>query len=109
MVSNIWCTSDLDLAELERVGVRDLFDVLVFSSDHGHTKPSPYLFERALEAFSVDRSTAVFVGDGLKRDVGGARAVALSAVWINAENAPCDPGLPKPDLVVRDLRDLLEE
>lgn len=109
MVSNIFCKSGLYLLEFDRAGVLPLFDVLVFSSDHSHIKPSAYLFERALQAFSADRSKVVFVGDSLKRDVAGAKALGLSAVWINAMNAACEPALPGPDLVIRDLRDLLEE
>ena len=108
VVSNIFCKSGLYLLEFDRADVLGLFDVVVFSSDHGHIKPSAYIFETALKAFSADRSKVVFVGDSLKRDVAGAGAVGLSTVWINAMNAAPEPGSPGPDLVIRDLRDLLE-
>lgn len=116
IVSNIWSKSDLYLKELERAGVRSLFDVIVFSSDHGHIKPSPYLFAKAIEAFEVDRSKIVFVGDSLKRDVAGAKAAGLSAVWIDRSKPPVhDTGIDRvngsvstPDLIIQDLRDLLE-
>lgn len=49
VVSNIWSRSDLYLQEFERTGIRDLFDVIIFSSDHGQIKPSPYLFNKARE------------------------------------------------------------
>ena len=62
VVSNIWSSSDLYLREFERVGIRNLFDVIIFSSDHRHIKPSPYIFAKAIEVFDVDRSKIIFVG-----------------------------------------------
>ena len=108
IVSNIWSTRDLYVQELERAGIRDLFDVIVFSSDHGTIKPSPHLFMKALEAFAVDRSQIVFVGDSLTRDIAGAKAVGLSAVWIDTGTGTVDESVPSPDLVIQDLRELLE-
>ena len=107
VVSNIWSRTELHLREYEKAGIRDLFDVIVFSSDHGCIKPSSYLFKKAMEAFDVDRSKIVFVGDSLDRDIAGAKSVALSTVWIDTGTDEMDESAPTPDLVVRDLRDLL--
>ena len=108
VVSNIWSKSDLYLREFKRAGIRGLFDVVVFSSDHGPIKPTPSLFAKALEAFEVDRSEIVFVGDSLKRDIAGAKAVGLSAVWVNTGRGEVGEGVPPPDLVIHDLPELLE-
>jgi len=107
IVSNIWSTRDLYVQELERAGIRDLFDVIVFSSDHGTIKPSPHLFMKALEAFAVDRSQIVFVGDSLTRDIAGAKAVGLSTIWIDTGTGTVDESVPSPDLVSQDLREFL--
>jgi len=108
VVSNIWSKNDLYLEEFDRAGIRDLFDVMVFSSDHGHIKPSPYLFSKAIESLNVDRTKIVFVGDSLSRDIAGARAVGLSTIWINPSRNDIDQGIVDPDLVIQDLRDLLD-
>ncbi len=108
IVSDIWSRSDRYLQEFERAGIRELFDVLVFSSDHGRIKPAPYLFTKAIKAFAGDRAKIVFVGDSLKRDIAGAKAVGLSAIWINADRETVEESVPSPDLEIRDLRDLLE-
>jgi HAD superfamily hydrolase (TIGR01509 family) len=108
IVSDIWSRNDLYLREFARAGIRELFDVIVFSSDYGRLKPSPYLFHKAVEAFAVERGKVVFVGDSLTRDIAGAKAVGLSAVWINPGQEEVAASLPSPDLVIQDLRELLE-
>ena len=107
VVSDIWSKGDLYFQELARAGIRDLFNVIVFSSDHGHLKPSAYLFAKAIEAFIVDRSRIVFVGDSMRRDIAGAKGAGLSAVWIGRGREGLDDSHPLPDWVIKDLRDLL--
>jgi FMN phosphatase YigB (HAD superfamily) len=101
-VANIWCRKDLWLGELGRAGVLGLFESPVFSSDHRSVKPSPTLFELAVVPFGGVRSEMVFVGDSLRCDVEGAKAVGLSTVWIN----PARSGHPAADYVVGDLLEL---
>jgi len=108
VVSNIWSRSEVHLQEFERAGVKHLFDIIIFSSDHGCIKPSPYLFARAMEAFDVERSKMVFVGDSLTNDIVGAKSVGLSAIWIDTGTYRLDRNYPRPDLVIHDLWDLLE-
>ena len=108
VVSNIWSSSDLYFREFERVGIRNLFDVIIFSSDHGRIKPSPSIFAQAIEAFNVDRSKIVFVGDNLNRDMKGAKAAGLSSVWIHTGISQFDNRTPAPELVIQDLRDLID-
>jgi beta-phosphoglucomutase-like phosphatase (HAD superfamily) len=108
IISDIWSKSDLYFRELERAGIRELFEVIVFSSDHGRLKPSPYPFTTAIEALNVERSKVVYVGDSLRRDIAGAKAAGLSAVWISDGTSQVDHSAARPDLVVEDLRDLID-
>jgi HAD superfamily hydrolase (TIGR01509 family) len=107
VVSNIWSKSNLYFEEFDRAGISDLFDVTVFSSDYGHIKPSPHLFAKALESLDMDPSKVVFVGDSLKRDIAGAKAVGMSTIWINASGNEVDKSMNGPDRVIQDLQDLL--
>lgn len=113
VVSNLWCPGALCLAEFRRAGVAELFEAVVFSSDHRVNKPSPLLFRKAIERFGVADSEVLFVGDDLARDIAGAKAAGLAAVWINRADAAGSvegfAGAARPDLVVKDLSDLLEE
>jgi putative hydrolase of the HAD superfamily len=83
LVANVWSGKHLWLQELERAGVLGLFRSLVFSSDTTSVKPSQVVFERALHSIGVARSEALFVGDSLRCDIEGAKAVGLATVWIN--------------------------
>jgi putative hydrolase of the HAD superfamily len=46
VASNIWSAKQLWLMELQRAGILELFDVVVFSSQGTCIKPSPTLFNR---------------------------------------------------------------
>ena len=102
LVSNIWSEKTPWLVELDRVGVRDLFKTLIFSSDSTSIKPAPRLFEEALRAFDVDRAEVVFIGDDLERDIAAAQAVGLATIWIQGNQPPSALA----DRVITDLLDL---
>ncbi|MBX3728305.1 MAG: HAD family hydrolase [Candidatus Sumerlaeia bacterium] len=105
LISDIWSPKELFLAELDRAGVADLFEVLVFSSDTTSVKPSAALFERALEAFpDVPRERIAYVGDNFARDVLGARTAGLCTIWVSASEPP--NGHHPPDLRVATLLEL---
>ena len=107
VVSNIWCKSDFCFKEFHRVGITDLFETIIFSSDYGIIKPSPLIYRKAIEQIGVHESKIVFVGDNLLFDITGAKAVGLSTIWINSDNKQLAPNIPTPDLVIQDLRNLL--
>lgn len=107
VVSNVWAPSGVFVRALEAAAVLPLFEVVVFSSDHGCVKPSAKLFGRALTSLRLPPERVVFVGDDLRCDVGGAQAVGLGTVWIDADGRPIGPRDPVPDRVVGDLGELL--
>jgi len=90
VVSNIWAKQDPWLAEFESAGISDIWDTVVFSSDSRSMKPSPKLFQQALDVFNVPLSEIVFVGDSLRVDVVPAKSIGLDTVWIcpEAESHP---------------------
>lgn len=107
IISNIWSRKDIFLKEFDNVGIRDLFDVIVFSSDYGWIKPSTKLFDRAIEFFDVDRDKIVYIGDHIMRDVGGAKTAGLSTIWINRRGKQVNQSMAIPDLIIRDLQELI--
>jgi len=63
---------------------------VVISGETGIGKPDPASYGRALELLGVAPEHAVMVGDSWERDVQGALAAGLRAVWIS-------DGRPAPD------------
>ena len=67
---------------LKEHGLEAFFDVVVVSGAVNKRKPSPEIFERALEKLGVNAEDTVFVGDTVDADVIGAKAAGMKAVFI---------------------------
>lgn len=108
IISDIWSPSDRFYRELEELGIRGLFEVIVFSSDIGIIKPSSKIFLKAIEALDTDISKVVYIGDSYRRDVIGAKKVGMSVILIN-KGKQMDPITSiQPDLTISDLQDVLK-
>lgn len=78
----------LQREKLRASGLADHFEAVIVSEDLGSGKPDPAPFIAALEALGADPSDAWMIGDSLERDVHGALAAGLRAVWLNPEGSP---------------------
>lgn len=107
VVSNIWSHHSIFEEEFKRAGIDNLFEIIIWSSDHGCIKPSPRIFHKALSHFKADPQHVLFVGDNLERDVGGAKAVGMETVWINHGERQDTSITPQPTLIISDLGELL--
>lgn len=72
--------------EMEELRLQHLFDAMAVSADHGWLKPHRALFDKALGDLGVAPEEAVMVGDDLRADVYGARAIGMVAVWKRPPN-----------------------
>jgi putative hydrolase of the HAD superfamily len=75
--------SCLQREKLAASGLERYFDVIVVSGEVGVGKPSAPIYALTLERLGVRASAAAMIGDSLERDVEGARAAGLHAVWLN--------------------------
>jgi putative hydrolase of the HAD superfamily len=74
-------------SHLEHHGVLDLFDHWSFSDEVGAYKPSPVIFQHALDGLGgVDPAAAAHVGDLRRTDVAGAIAFGMTAVRYAGSN-----------------------
>jgi HAD superfamily hydrolase (TIGR01549 family) len=105
------------MAELEEYGLGGFFGVVTISSDVGYLKPHPKIFQHALEALGVTAEETVMVGDSLRSDVAGAKALGMVAVWKRPPlNEPTEVGADKaevtgevaPDYTIDNLWELTE-
>ncbi len=60
-------------------------DAWISSGAHGKVKPSPSIFQAALELLGVTAHDAVMVGDSLGDDIEGARALGMRAFLVDRE------------------------
>lgn len=71
-------------AQLRHLGVEELFDAVVVSSDIGRRKPAPEIYRAALDRLGVDAAQALFVGDQVAEDYEGPRRSGMRAVICTA-------------------------
>jgi putative hydrolase of the HAD superfamily len=67
---------------LEKHGLDVFFDVVVVSGAINKRKPSPEIFEKALEKLGVDAEDTVFVGDTVEADIQGAKSAGMKTIYI---------------------------
>jgi HAD superfamily hydrolase (TIGR01549 family) len=66
--------------EMRHHGLLDLFEVLSISCEVGYLKPHRHIFDHALEALRVKPEETMMVGDSLRADVAGSKALGMTAV-----------------------------
>jgi HAD superfamily hydrolase (TIGR01549 family) len=79
--------------------IEPLVDAIVFSSEVGRRKPARELYGAALEALGTAAERTLFVGDRVREDYEGPRALGMRAVIVtaHAEEPPPDgvPSIPR--------------
>jgi putative hydrolase of the HAD superfamily len=91
LVSNAFDPGWLLHGDLAQMGIEQRLDFSVFSSEVGKRKPHPAIFERALEALSVEPERSLFVGDRLYEDIRGSSEIGMTtvqALWFRADEHP---------------------
>ncbi len=88
---------------LRGLGIADHFDTVTISSLAHAAKPSPKIFELALEKHAVDAADAMHVGDSITDDVEGARKAGITAVLLARDGKQPPPGI----AAIRALDELL--
>jgi putative hydrolase of the HAD superfamily len=108
VISNICSNSKLFKKAFGKAGISDLFEVTVFSSEYKFIKPSPKIFQEAVKSFDVPLKKIVYVGDHIMRDVGGAQAFGIKAIWVPTnESRKKFDGSIMPDAEIKHLSELL--
>jgi HAD superfamily hydrolase (TIGR01509 family) len=81
--------------QLRANGIAEEMDAVVFSSEVGRRKPAPEVYRAALEAIGTAAERTLFVGDRLREDYEGPRALGMRAVVVTAHaDEPLPDGVP---------------
>lgn len=78
---------DVQHAKLKAAKMNEYFKIIVTPEKAGHKKPSPLIFEYALEQVKAAAADCIMIGDDLEVDVLGARAVGMDHVYYNLTGA----------------------
>ena len=85
--------------EMRDLGLAELFEVVAVSCDVGYMKPHSRIFHYALDLMAIGPGETVMVGDSLRADVEGAKAMGMIAVWRRPPAAePVEETADKPEL-----------
>ena len=95
-------------ANLERIGIRHLFEDVVAAAEAGCAKPARQIFEQAITRSGYSNEEILHVGDHPETDIDGARQVGMRTAWINRNGAAWPDDLPEPDAVVTAIPELLD-
>ncbi len=93
---------------LKKFRIFDLFDSIAASALTTWRKPRREIFYYALNQLDVKPYEAVHIGDSLKKDVEGAKAVGMYAIWKFKEGEKLEDSNFKPDFIVRNLSEVLD-
>lgn len=103
--------SETALGLLDEYGLRSQLDALVISDAVGIRKPRSEIFEAVLAELGVAPEETLHVGDSLRADVAGARALGIHTAWITRRIPDLERALeehegPPPDHVIADLAEI---
>jgi putative hydrolase of the HAD superfamily len=94
-------------ANLERIGIRHLFDDVVTAVDVGAAKPARPIFAEAVARAGVSAGEALHVGDHPEIDIVGAQQAGLRTAWINRNGASWPLDTARPDAIVSTISELV--
>jgi putative hydrolase of the HAD superfamily len=108
LVSNAHFLPDMMQEDIERLGIAQYLDDAVFSAQIGVRKPHPAIFMKVLNELSVVPREAIFVGDRLNDDIGGAQRLGMLGVLTHQfRQEDVDGSSIKPNLVVKRLSEVV--
>jgi HAD superfamily hydrolase (TIGR01662 family) len=103
--------------EVRKFDLDGIFEAIAVSCDVGYLKPHRRIYEHALAKLGVTAEESVMVGDNMRADVEGSKALGMVAVWRRplldesaevTEDEPEISGPVQPDYTIRQTAELLE-
>jgi HAD superfamily hydrolase (TIGR01509 family) len=104
VVSNAAYLPRLMTQQMTVLGLAPYFGALTFSSEVGVRKPHPAIFADALRKLGAQPSRTLFIGDRVREDVQGPKALGMRAVLTREWRQEDDPGVA--DFVIQRLGEL---
>ena len=107
VISNIDFSGDLLRQTLNQIFPNNHFQFVIASSDFGVRKPNHYIFDAGITRSKLSPADIWYVGDKVKVDVEGSRAVGMTPVLYKFERNTYGE-LPEGLIVIDDMLDMLK-
>ncbi len=92
--------AETHVEKIALLGLAEAVDATFFADDTGLLKPDPAFFEYACERLGVPPKHAAMVGDRYDRDIAGALAAGMTAIWLNVRGEQLPTDAPPPHATV---------
>ncbi len=93
-------------AKITRLELKRFFDHVILAGDLDFVKPDPAVFMHAMRLARAQPQHSVMVGDRFDRDIAGAHAAGMRAIWTNIRGESVPKGARLPDAIVSSIGDL---
>ena len=102
---------------LKKLHLDRLLDVVVISDEVGWRKPHPKIFQIFLDELKLEPDEAIYVGDDLKYDIEGAKAIGMKTVLVSGSSTVREdeiygqipqPSSVTPDFTIKSIPELLQ-
>ena len=107
LVSNTMFRGTAHRADMERFGLLDFFDAMVFSADVNKWKPTAAPFLHVLDELGVGGETAVYIGDDPGSDMVGGQRAGMRTIHYRSSDRFAEPADIQPNARIKKLTDLL--
>jgi len=84
IVSNTFVSGSVLERHLEQFGIRDYFDIMLYSYQFSFKKPDERIFQAAAERIGQKPKNIMFVGDRINKDIEPALKLGMEATLIKA-------------------------
>jgi len=106
IVSNAF--GDVQYQKLKVLGIKDLFDCILLSSEVGVWKPDPRIFWRAASLLERQPEECMYIGNFYDDDILGAKKAGMQTCWFSPGGTHPAQKNYKPNYVIRKLNEILE-
>lgn len=73
--------------KIDRLELRDYFDAIIVSGDHGMKKPDQQIYELALKRLGTAAEETLIIGDHPVNDIWGASRAGIRGIWLKRKHA----------------------
>ena len=74
--------------ELHYLGIHDLFDGILISSEEGCKKPDKRFFEILLNRYKLKAAESLMIGNDMETDIAGAKRAGMDSFYIHSAISP---------------------